>query len=250
MILPRWARRLVLAHTCWQVKDEEAATTWAQGGSTEAMPELVQNVLVEIFPDFRGWALIPSPRVLEVGHMQPSRCMNVWPATHGQTIKQNGPSQNPLWHWTMKQLLYCTLLRQGAWTPCASTPAWMLGQTSSCLPASFTTSRKAWIATPDCLSGTARLQAGDTEHGWLINCKSLWPNSADHSGPMCLVAGITACLGEFLWCGVDLRWSKIQQNSIYKVRASIIFRRVSGANQSLVPDAFWIIICPHACLYV
>ena len=111
-------------------------------------------------------------------------------------------------------------------------------------------SRKAWITTPDCLSGTARLQAGDTEHGWLINCKSLWPNSADHSGPMCLVAGITACLGEFLWCGVDLRWSKIQQNSIYKVRASIIFRRVSGANQSLVPDAFWIIICPHARLYV
>ena len=54
MILPQWARRLVLAHTCWQVKDEEAATTWAQGGATEAIPEMVQNVLVEIFPDFRG----------------------------------------------------------------------------------------------------------------------------------------------------------------------------------------------------
>ena len=54
MILPQWARRLVLAHTCWKVKDEEAARTWAQGGATEAIPEMVQNVLVEIFPDFRG----------------------------------------------------------------------------------------------------------------------------------------------------------------------------------------------------
>ena len=52
MDLPRWARQLVLAHTCWQVKDEVAARSWAEEGSHEVVSELVANVLAEIFPDF------------------------------------------------------------------------------------------------------------------------------------------------------------------------------------------------------
>ena len=54
MLLPRWARRLVLSHTCWQVKDKGAATNWAEGGSTEAVSGPAMSFLAEMFPDFRG----------------------------------------------------------------------------------------------------------------------------------------------------------------------------------------------------
>ena len=57
MLLPRWARRLVLSHTCWQVKDRGAATNWAEGGSTETVSGPAMSFLAEMFPDFLGWPI-------------------------------------------------------------------------------------------------------------------------------------------------------------------------------------------------
>lgn len=72
MLLPRWARRLVLSHTCWQVKDKGAATNWAEGGSTEAVSGPAMSFLAEMFPDFRGWAISQDKQVQQRTWYSPS----------------------------------------------------------------------------------------------------------------------------------------------------------------------------------
>lgn len=48
-ILPRWARELALRHTCWELKDRQAAELWASGGSIEPPDDFVAQALEEIF---------------------------------------------------------------------------------------------------------------------------------------------------------------------------------------------------------
>ncbi|CAJ1328844.1 unnamed protein product [Effrenium voratum] len=66
--LPRWARRLVLDHTCWPASDPLAAEAWVQ--AAEGPGEVsgpAAAFLPEIFPR-RAWRL--SPSILSLGNFQ------------------------------------------------------------------------------------------------------------------------------------------------------------------------------------